>query len=91
MSGAYTYASPLGSSNIWIGAELLAGGTRLKWFGFRPAPVTASAGRASVDMLYGYNSPPPSVTTDQIEFFMYVGGAQVFSRKMFSLRLDWRL
>ncbi|MDR7481701.1 MAG: hypothetical protein QN183_10730 [Armatimonadota bacterium] len=27
---AYTYASPLGQQNVWLGADLLAGGHRLK-------------------------------------------------------------
>ncbi len=62
-----------------------------EWFGVRPAPITGSKGTATLEMQYGYNAPPATVTTDAIEFSMYVGGAQVFFRKTFALALDWRL
>lgn len=29
--------------------------------------------------------------TDQVEFFMYVGGGQIFYRKIFNLKLEWSL
>lgn len=87
----YTYASPLGRDNIWMGVDVLAGGNRLKWFGYRPVPVTASSGTAAVEVIFGVNSPPaPTVSTDQVEFFLYVGGGQIFYRKLFTLKLDWR-
>src|SRR3990172_1184739 len=38
---SYTYASSLGKTNIWLGVDVLAGGNRLKWFGYRPAPIAA--------------------------------------------------
>jgi len=88
----YTYASPLGKENILLGADLLAGGNRLKWFGYRPAPINGSGGSASIEMVFGVNSPPAGkLTTDQVEFFMYVGGGQIFYRKTFSLKHDWQL
>ena len=89
---SYTYASPLGKPNIWLGLDVLAGGNRLKWFGYRPAPVTASSGSASMELIFGVNNPPArTLTTDQVEFFMYVGGGQIFYRKLFMLKLDWQL
>ncbi|MDR7522688.1 MAG: hypothetical protein QN168_09525 [Armatimonadota bacterium] len=89
---AYTYASPFGSQNIWMGADVLAGGTRLKWFGFRPAAITKSSGIATIEVLYGQNNPPPGrLETDQVEFFMYVGGGQIFYRRLFTLRHTWHL
>ncbi len=91
-SVAYTYASSLGKQNIWMGADVLAGGNRLKWFGYRPAPIGASSGTASLELVFGLNNPPAGkLTTDQVEFFMYVGGGQVFYRKMFTLKQDWQL
>jgi hypothetical protein len=88
---AYTYASSLGKQNIWLGVDVLAEGNRLKWFGYRPVPITGSSGTASVELIFGVNDPPArSLTTDQVEFFMYVGGGQIFFRKMFALKLDWQ-
>ena len=92
VSVAYTYASSLGKQNIWMGADVLAGGNRLKWFGYRPAPISDSNGTASLELVFGLNNPPPGkLTTDQVEFFMYVGGGQVFFRKMFTMQRDWQL
>ena len=89
---AYTYASPLGRQNIWLGVDVLAGGNRLKWFGYRPAPITSSSGAASIEIIFGVNNPPAQrLMTDQVEFFMYVGGGQIFYRKIFNLRLEWSL
>ncbi len=89
---AYTYASPLGKENIWLGVDVLAGGNRLKWFGYRPVPITGSSGTASVELIFGVNNPPArSLSTDQVEFFMYVGGGQIFFRRLFTLKLDWQL
>lgn len=89
---SYTYASSLGKTNIWLGVDVLAGGNRLKWFGYRPAPIAASSGTVSLELIFGVNNPPArTLTTDQVEFFMYVGGGQIFHRKMFNLRLDWQL
>ena len=89
---AYTYASPLGKQNIWLGTDLLAGGNRLKWFGYRPAPITASSGTASIEVVFGMNSPPAGkLVTDQVEFFLYVGGGQIFYRKTFALKHEWSL
>ncbi|MGH2396696.1 MAG: hypothetical protein ACRDFW_06850 [bacterium] len=88
----YTYASPLGNQNILLGVDMLADGNRLKWFGYRPAPVNGSSGTASIEVVFGVNNPPAGkLTTDQIEFFMYVGGGQIFYRKMFALKHDWQL
>lgn len=88
----YTYASPLGNQNILVGVDLLADGNRLKWFGYRPAPVNGSSGTASIEIVFGVNNPPAGkLTTDQVEFFMYVGGGQIFYRKMFTLKHDWQL
>jgi len=87
---AFTYASPLGKQNIFVGTDLLAGGNRLKWFGYRPAPITTSSGTASLEVVFGVNSPPAGkLVTDQVEFFMYVGGGQIFYRKMFALKHEW--
>lgn len=92
VSVTYTYASSLGRQNIWMGADVLAGGNRLKWFGYRPAPIGASSGTVSLELVFGLNNPPAGkLTTDQVEFFMYVGGGQVFYRKMFTLKQDWQL
>lgn len=92
VSVTYTYASPLGNRNIWLGMDVLAGGNRLKWFGYRPAQITSSSGVATVEMNYGHNDPPRGkLSTDQVEFFMYVGGGQIFYRKMFTLKHDWQL
>jgi hypothetical protein len=89
---AYTYASPLGKPNIWLGTDLLAGGNRLKWFGYRPAPITASSGTASIEVVFGVNGPPAGkLVTDQVEFFLYVGGGQIFYRKTFALKHEWSL
>ena len=89
---AYTYASPLGRQNIWLGVDVLAGGNRLKWFGYRPAPITSSSGTASIEIIFGVNNPPAQrLATDQVEFFMYVGGGQIFSRKIFNLKVEWSL
>lgn len=91
-SVTYTYASSLGRQNIWLGADILAGGNRLKWFGYRPAPINGSSGTASLELVFGLNNPPAGkLTTDQVEFFMYVGGGQVFYRKVFTLKQDWQL
>lgn len=92
VSVVYTYASPLGKQNILLGVDVLAGGNRLKWFGYRPAPITASSGTASLEIVFGLNNPPAGkLTTDQVELFMYVGGGQIFYRKMYSLKHDWQL
>ncbi|MBI3997494.1 MAG: hypothetical protein HY355_00575 [Armatimonadetes bacterium] len=89
---AYTYASPLGRQNIWLGVDLLAGGNRLKWFGYRPAPINTSSGTASIEIVYGVNNPPPDrLLTDQVEFFLYVGGGQIFYRKLFTFKNEWQL
>lgn len=88
---AYTYASSLGKQNIWLGVDVLAEGNRLKWFGYRPVPITGSSGTASVELIFGVNDPPArALSTDEVEFFMYVGGGQIFFRKMFALKLDWQ-
>ena len=88
----YTYASPLGNQNILLGVDLLADGNRLKWFGYRPAAVNGSGGTATIEVVFGVNSPPAGkLTTDHVEFFMYVGGGQIFYRKMFTLKNDWQL
>jgi hypothetical protein len=88
---AYTYASSLGKQNIWLGVDVLAEGNRLKWFGYRPVPVTGSTGMATVELIFGVNDPPArSLSTDQVEFYMYVGGGQIFFRKMFALKLEWQ-
>ena len=88
----YTYASPLGNRGIWMGIDVLAAGNRLKWFGYRPAAITASSGTATIEVVYGQNSPPKdAISTDQIEFFMYVGGGQIFHRKVFALKHEWKL
>ena len=92
VSVTYTYASSWGKQNIWMGADVLAGGNRLKWFGYRPAPINGSSGTVSLELVFGLNNPPAGkLTTDQVEFFMYVGGGQVFYRKMFTLKQDWQL
>lgn len=92
LSAAYTYASPLGKQNIWMGLDVLAGGNRLKWFGYRPASITSSSGTLSVEIVYGQNSPPKGkLTTDQVELFLYVGGGQIFFRKLFTLKHGWEL
>ncbi len=89
---SYTYASPLGKTNVWLGVDVLAGGNRLKWFGYRPAPIGASSGTVSLELIFGVNNPPArTLTTDQVEFFLYVGGGQIFYRKLFNLKLDWQL
>ena len=92
LSVTYIYASPLGKENIWMGVDVLAGGNRLKWFGYRPVPITTSSGTAAVELIFGVNNPPArSLSTDQVEFFLYVGGGQIFFRKLFTLKLDWQL
>jgi hypothetical protein len=89
---SYTYASPLGRQNIWMGVDVIGGGNRLKWFGYRPASITASSGTVTIEILYGQNSPPAGkLSTDQLEFFMYVGGGQIFYRKTFTYKHDWQL
>ena len=91
VSVAYTYASAMGNQNIWMGIDILAGGNRLKWFGYRPVPITSSSGTATFEILYGQNNPPKgTLVTDQIEFFMYVGGGQIFYRRLFTLKHTWQ-
>lgn len=91
VSVAYTYASALGNQNIWMGIDMLAGGNRLKWFGYRPVPITSSSGTATFEIGYGQNNPPKgTLVTDQIEFFMYVGGGQIFYRRLFTLKHTWQ-
>jgi hypothetical protein len=86
----YTYASPLGRQNIFMGIDLLAGGNRLKWFAYRPAPITSGSGAATFEVVFGVNNPPAGkLVTDQVEFFLYVGGGQIFYRKMFVLKHEW--
>jgi len=88
---AYTYASSLGKENIWLGVDVLAEGNRLKWFGYRPVPIKGSSGTAALELIFGVNDPPArSMSTDQLEFFLYVGGGQIFFRKLFALKLDWQ-
>lgn len=88
----YTYASPLGNQNILLGVDMLAEGNRLKWFGYRPATINGSSGTATIEVVFGVNSPPAGkLTTDQVEFFMYIGGGQIFYRRMFTLKHDWQL
>jgi len=87
---AYTFASQPGSKNIFLGADVLAGGNRLKWFSLRPVAITKSTGTVSVELNFGANDPPKQLTTDQVEFYMYVGGGQIFFRKMFTLKNDWQ-
>lgn len=88
----YTYASPLGRQNIWMGIDVLSGGNRLKWFGYRPVAITGGSGTAEFEIIYGLNDPPKGkLTTDQIEFFMYVGRGQIFHRRLFTLKHDWQL
>ncbi len=92
ISVTYTYASPLGNQNIWMGLDVLAGGNRLKWFNYRVVPITKSSGSASFEIAFGQSNPPAGkLSTDQVEFFMYVGGGQIFYRKMFSFKHDWQL
>lgn len=92
VSVSYTYASPMGTQNIWMGIDVLAGGNRLKWFGYRPAPITSSSGTATIEIVYGQNNPPKdALTTDQIEVFMYVGGGQIFYRRLFTFRHTWQI
>ncbi len=75
-----------------MGIDVLASGNRLKWFGYRPAAITGSSGTATIEIVYGQNSPPKdAISTDQIELFMYVGGGQIFYRKMFKLKHEWKL
>lgn len=75
-----------------MGVDVLAGANRLKWFGYRPIPITASAGVAEIEIVFGLNNPASrTLTTDQIELFMYVGGGQIFFRKLFNLKLEWQL
>lgn len=91
VSVAFTYASAMGNQNIWMGIDMLAADNRLKWFGYRPAPVTSSSGTATFEILYNRNNPPKgTLMTDQIEFFMYVGGGQIFYRRLFTLKHAWQ-
>jgi hypothetical protein len=91
LSVAYTYASPMGTQNIWMGIDVLAGGNRLRWFGYRPVPITASSGTATFEILFGLNNPPKgTLVTDQIEVFMYVGGGQIFYRRLFAFQHTWQ-
>lgn len=41
-----------------MGVDVLAGGSRPKWFGYRPVPITASGGTATVGVIFGVNDPP---------------------------------
>lgn len=92
ISVTYTYASPLGTQNIWMGLDVLAGGNRLKWFNYRVVPITKSSGTASVEIAFGQGNPPAGkLSTDQVEFFLYVGGGQIFYRKTFAFKHDWQL
>jgi len=92
LSVTYTYGSPLGTQNIWMGLDVLAGGNRLKWFNYRVAAITRSSGVATFEIVYGQNNPPAGrLTTDQLEFFLYVGGGQIFYRKSFNFKHDWQL
>jgi hypothetical protein len=78
-------------SNVWVGAYVLRNGQQLRWFGYRPVRINQGNGRATIRLTYGYNSPPTSVTSDQVRVFMYVGGQSSFYSKTFDYRKVWSL
>lgn len=91
VSVSYTNFSRRGNANTWLGADVLASGTRLKWFGYRPAQLVDS-GKATVEIIFGVESPPSDrATTDQVELFMFVGKGEIFYRKAFNLNHEWKL
>ncbi len=88
----YSYSGSRGLTNVWLGADALAGGTRFKIFGFRPIPVARGSGRVTSTELFFTEKPPTAtLTTDRVELFMYVGGGEIFVRRTFLLRFDWQL
>lgn len=92
LSISYTNFSRRGNTNTWLGADVLAGNSRLKWFGYRPAQILDPAGRASIEIVFGVERPPiDTVTTDQVELFMFVGKGEIFYRQAFNLKFDWKL
>lgn len=86
----YTYSGDHGD-NTWLGAYALKGCQRLIWFGYSPDRVTRGSESATIELEFGFNNPPPSVTTDQIRVDMYVGGGSEFYTKTFNYTKTWSI
>jgi tetratricopeptide (TPR) repeat protein len=84
----YTYRSDHGNA-VFLGAYALQGGQRLPWFGFAPASAQPGEGRADIRLTFGFNDPPDSVSTDQIEIDLYVGGGSTFYSEVFDYEQTW--
>lgn len=84
----YAYNSDHGS-NVFLAAYALQGGSQLSRFGFSPAQASRGNNTATVRLIYGYNSAPSSVTTDQIRGDLYVGGSSAFYSRTFSYNKRW--
>jgi hypothetical protein len=86
----YSYNTDHGD-NVFLGAYALKGGDRLAWFGYGPAGVRQGNGCATIRLTFGFNSPPASVTTDQVQVTFYIGGGSSFYSKTFSYVKTWSM
>lgn len=82
----YRYASEHGDK-ARIGAHLLYKGAELPYFGYKPAEIHRGLGSAAVRISFGYNSPPPKLTTDQVRLVFYRGS--VFHSQAFGYKKTW--
>jgi hypothetical protein len=84
----YTYSGDH-RDNIWLGAYALKGDQQLIWFAYSPDRATRGSGSATIELEFGFNNSPSSVTTDQIRVDMYVGGGSGFYTRTFNYTKMW--
>lgn len=84
----YTYNSDHGT-NVFMGAYAVKDGQKLLWYGFSPSKVNQGTGSGTIGITFGYNNPPASVTTDQIQVDLYVGGGSAFYSEKFDYSKTW--
>lgn len=85
----YTYSGGHGE-NVYMGVYALRNGQKERWFGYRPTQIFPGAGTATVDLvLLTDRNPPVGLTTDQIQFEMYVGGGSSFHQQTFDYTRTW--
>ncbi|HET7087771.1 MAG TPA: hypothetical protein VFL17_03885, partial [Anaerolineae bacterium] len=86
----YAYI-PAHGADVWLGVWVLSDGEFQIYYGYAPALLSSNSGRATVRVTYGYNDPPASLITDQIEVIMYTGDGKVFYSETFDYLKTWSL
>ncbi len=86
----YDYNSNHGRQ-VYVGARVISNGRTSVHHGYKPAAIRPGRGSASVQIVFGYNSPPSKMTSGKIEVILYDANGKVFHSEVFSYRKVWTL